>query len=266
MADASFELDGQGPLYEQIRKAIARKITGREWRPGYRIPFENEMTAALGVSRMTVNRAINALVADGLIVRRRKAGSFVAEQSTLDAPLTILSAEAEARASGAVYRYELLSRSVFPAGRDVMTAERFGLNASLVRIEARHMADGKPMMAERRWINLDVVPAAVAEEFTTVAPGAWLLKHMPWSEAEHVISAHAADGSLARRLEMEAGAPCLRIERRTWIGDATITFAQLDYPGATKKLVGRFQPAAGVPEISTVDESKPQDTPISPPT
>ncbi len=57
MADGLLDLDGQGPLYEQIRRAIARKITGREWRPGYRIPFENEITAALGVSRMTVNRA-----------------------------------------------------------------------------------------------------------------------------------------------------------------------------------------------------------------
>lgn len=245
MADASFELDGQGPLYEQIRKAIARKITGREWRPGHRIPFENEMTAALGVSRMTVNRAINALVADGLIVRRRKAGSFVAEQSTLDAPLTILSAEAEARANGAIYRYELLTRSVFPAGRDVMTAERFGAETKMLRIEARHMADGKPMMAERRWINLDVVPAAADEDFKTVAPGAWLLKHMPWSEAEHVISAHAADGELARRLKMDAGAPCLRIERRTWIGDGTITFVELNYPGYSKRLIGRFQPLVG---------------------
>lgn len=245
MADASFELDGRGPLYEQIRKAIARKITNREWRPGHRIPFENEMTAALGVSRMTVNRAINALVADGLIVRRRKAGSFVAEQSALDAPLTILSAEAEARATGATYRYELLSRSAFSAGQDALAADRFGAHASLVQIEARHMADGRPMLVERRWINLDVVPAAADEAFETVAPGAWLLKHMPWSEAEHVISAHVADGALARRLEIACGAPCLRIERRTWIGDATITFVELDYPGATKRLVGRFQPAAG---------------------
>lgn len=245
MAEASFELDGQGPLYEQIRKAIARKITGREWRPGHRIPFENELTAALGVSRMTVNRAINALVADGLIVRRRKAGSFVAEQSTLDAPLTILSAEAEAHASGATYRYELLARSVFSTDQDAISAERFGPDTRLVRIEARHMADGKPMMLERRWINLDVVPAAADEGFTSIAPGAWLLKHIPWTEAEHVISAHSAGGELARQLEIASGAPCLRIERKTWIDDSTITFVQLNYPGESKRLIGRFQPSTG---------------------
>ena len=107
------------------------------------------------------------------------------------------------------------------------------------------MANGQPMMAERRWINLDVVPAAANEDFKTIAPGAWLLKHMPWSEAEHVISALAADGDLARHLEIASGAPCLRIERRTWIGDATITFVELNYPGDSKKLVGRFQPLTG---------------------
>lgn len=244
MADASFELDGQGPLYEQIRKAIAQKITGREWRPGHRIPFENDITAELGVSRMTVNRAINALVTDGLIVRRRKAGSFVAEQSAVDAPLKILSAEAEAHAGGTSYSYQLLNRAVRSANQASIAGDPFDRDTRLVCIEARHMADGQPMMAERRWINLDVVPAAGNENFESVAPGEWLLKHVPWSEAEHVISAVAADDLLADRLEIESGAPCLNIERRTWIGESTITFVELTYPGKSKKLVGRFQPAA----------------------
>jgi GntR family histidine utilization transcriptional repressor len=242
LTDRLLDLDGQGPLYRQIRRAIARKITHREWRPGHRIPFENELTASLGVSRMTVNRAIDALAAEGLIVRRRKAGSFVAEQQTLDAPLTILSAEAEARAAGAEYVYERLSRTVEATPRELVETGAFPHGASLVRIRARHLADGRPMMAELRWINLDVVPAAAGEPFETIAPGAWLLDHMPWSDAEHVITATAADDEIAEQLATRPGAACLRIQRRTWSGDANVTLVQLTYPGESKRLVGRFQP------------------------
>ena len=58
MPEAVLKLDGSGPLYDQIRRAITRKITRRDWRPGDRIPFENELCRALNVSRMTVNKQL----------------------------------------------------------------------------------------------------------------------------------------------------------------------------------------------------------------
>ena len=54
LPDLALTLDGDGPLYEQIRRAIALKITRRQWLPGDRIPFESELCSALSISRMTV--------------------------------------------------------------------------------------------------------------------------------------------------------------------------------------------------------------------
>src|SRR5580704_5603686 len=66
-------------LHERIRAEIEEQILTGAWRPGHRIPYEHELTAQFGCARMTVNKAIASLVDAGLIVRRRRVGSFVAQ-------------------------------------------------------------------------------------------------------------------------------------------------------------------------------------------
>ena len=59
-------------LHELILGEVEGRILSGEWPPGYRIPFEHELTAQYGCSRMTVNKALSALVKKGLIERRRR--------------------------------------------------------------------------------------------------------------------------------------------------------------------------------------------------
>lgn len=72
-------LPGRGAwLYKKIRADIYQAIASGTWAPGARIPFEHELMAAYGCSRMTVTKALAPLAKGGLIVRRRRAGTFVA--------------------------------------------------------------------------------------------------------------------------------------------------------------------------------------------
>lgn len=70
-------------------------------------------------------------------------------------------------------------------------------------------------MLEDRPIFLDATPEAEHADFRTQPPSAWLVAHVPWTEAEHRIAAIAADTPVARALETASGAPCLLVERRT---------------------------------------------------
>ncbi len=241
MPEPLLTLDGSGPLYDQIRRAIAQKITRRDWRPGDRVPFESELCGSLNVSRMTVNKAMQALADDGLIVRKRKAGSFVAAQENVQAPLTIARIEDEVAASGRTYGYELLSRAPAIAATELNTGK-----AKALRVLCRHLADGEPMALEERFINLRTVPQASEETFDELPPGSWLLSHVPWSEAEHAISAVAASKDVAGHLGIRPGTACLQVERRTWAEGSTVTFVRLIYPGDQRTLVGRFQPGQRV--------------------
>ena len=80
------------------------------------------------------------------------------------------------------------------------------------------MAGAQPFCLEERLINLAAVPEAETAEFADTPPGLWLLQWVPWSEAEHVISAAPASPAEAETLGVAPGAACLEIVRRTWSG------------------------------------------------
>ena len=248
MTEALLQLDGEGPLHEQIRKVFARKISARELKPGDRLPFEHELTDALNISRMTISRALQALADEGLIVRKRKAGSFVAEQVSHHTPMTIGVPREDIQAAGMTYRYELLSTvgtsAALPGNERGVQAEKM----KILHLTCRHLADETPMVMERRWINLEAIPKVSVSVFNDTPPGEWLLSHVAWNEAEHVISAVAADRESALHLEVDEGTACLKLDRRTWSGSATVTHVTLIYPGDRKSFVGRFQPAGLDPE------------------
>src|SRR5882672_5413759 len=65
--------------YEQVKAFIRQKLRSGEWKPGDRIPSENDLVKVLGISRMTVNRALRELSEQGALVRRGGVGTFVAE-------------------------------------------------------------------------------------------------------------------------------------------------------------------------------------------
>jgi GntR family transcriptional regulator len=66
------------PLYVQIRDLLVASLEAHEWRPGEAIPSEQVLAARFGVSQGTVRKAIDALAADNLVVRRQGKGTFVA--------------------------------------------------------------------------------------------------------------------------------------------------------------------------------------------
>lgn len=232
-------------LAARIRAAIEGPIRAGDWPPGTRIPFEHELVARFGCSRMTVNKVLSALAAEGLIARRRRAGSVVAAPSGDRALLEVQDLAEAARREGRAYTHRILSRRTAPAG--AREAARLGIapGAPLLHLATLHLTDSVADALERRVILLDTVPEAAGERFADVPPGTWLLARVPWTEAEHAVAAVAADAALASRLGIAAGAPCLVLERRTWQGARLVTEARLHYPGERHRLVGRFRPGLG---------------------
>jgi GntR family transcriptional regulator len=77
------------PKYVALRDAVVDAVTSGDWRPGARLPAESEWSGALSLSLGTVQRALRLLADDGVIVRRRKHGTFIAQGSAgrMRAPL-----------------------------------------------------------------------------------------------------------------------------------------------------------------------------------
>ncbi|CCE10409.1 histidine utilization repressor, transcriptional regulatory protein GntR family [Bradyrhizobium sp. STM 3843] len=235
------ESSGRPTLYKQIRLDIERRILTGEWPPGHRIPFEHEIMARYRCSRMTVNKALSELAQADLIERRRRAGTFVRRPQYLSAVLKTPDIRAEITTLGRAYGYELISRARRSANAG--DRERLGVKGArkVIAITCRHNADGVPFALEDRLIDLEAVPGAASADFAADPPGSWLLHHVPWTEAEHAISAIVADKPTAGALDIATGAACLVIERHTWRKARPITAVRLIYPGESHRLVARFK-------------------------
>jgi GntR family transcriptional regulator len=74
--DASFSYK---PLYVQVKDSLVRRLIDGAWQPGQLIPSEMELAREIGVSQGTIRKALDAMAADHLLVRRQGRGTYVAE-------------------------------------------------------------------------------------------------------------------------------------------------------------------------------------------
>lgn len=241
-ASTSYTLDGNGPLYRQINRAIAQPILRGHITPGTRLPSEYAFTELFNTSRMTVNRALQMLADDGLVTRRRRSGTFVAPQVTEHSVLELRDIVDEVEAKGERYGYQLLERQ--STRSDEQLAAKLGIaeNTELLYLRCLHFANDQPLLIEDRYINAQTVPTALDETFREIPPGRWLLDNVPWSHAEHVVSALNATEQLASDLVIPEGTACLSVERTTWQEGVGLTYVTLIYPGDKHRLIGSFTP------------------------
>ncbi|MGX7707449.1 histidine utilization repressor [Methylobacterium sp. Gmos1] len=230
-------------LHQQILSELQGHILSGRWPPGHRIPFEHELTAQFGCSRMTVNKVLTQLAAAGLIERRRKVGSFVRQPHSQSAVLEIPEIRSEVEALGLPYRFVLLRRRRRRSTRADRDALGLDAPAPVLALTGRHEAGPRPFCLEERLIHLAAVPDAEAQDFSVEPPGAWLVHHVPWSAAEHRIRARSADTELAAAMACPVGTPCLVVERRTWSAGRAVTTVRLTYPGEAHEFVARFAPS-----------------------
>ncbi|ATC24405.1 histidine utilization repressor [Caulobacter vibrioides] len=234
-------------LHGRIKADIADKIVSGAWPPGHRIPAEHELMRRYGCSRMTVSKALSKLVDGGLIIRRKRMGSFVSRPRIHSAVLNIPDIQAEVRARGQTYAYRLLSRRTRPVTRRQALEFDLPETCEVLLLRCLHSANERPFALEERLISLDAVPEAQGVEFSLMPPGTWLLRTVPWTEAEHRISAVRPTKAVAQALETDQAGACLRLDRRTWRLGAGVTHVSLLFPGDAFDLVARFTPTAPLP-------------------
>lgn len=98
-----------------------------------------------------------------------------------------------------------------------------------------HFENDRPVQLEDRFVNPAAAPAFLDQDFGKVTTGGYLLDTVPYSQAEHHISALPSTQRLHDYLELADGEPVLLLERHTFAGKLPVTTVKLYHPG------GRFQ-------------------------
>src|SRR6478735_10036704 len=79
----------KGPAYGQVKSFIRTRVASGDWKPGDPVPSESALMEQFGISRMTVNRALRELAAEGLVTRIQGSGTKVAQLHRISSKLVI---------------------------------------------------------------------------------------------------------------------------------------------------------------------------------
>jgi GntR family transcriptional regulator len=225
--------------YLRLRRAIRNVIQHRDIEPGQTLPSERDLSQVLGLSRVTVRKAISGLVEEGLLTQRHGAGTFVAER--IIKPMSRLTSFTEdLRARGLHPRSEFFERSV----GEVTPEESMALNLSpgvlVARLHRVRYAEDEPLAIER-----SVVPASVLPDPHEVHDSLYeaLEKYncRPVRALQR-LRAVLLGARQARLLHVSAGSAGLHIERRGFLDDGRVVeFTTSWYRGDIYDFVAELQ-------------------------
>jgi GntR family transcriptional regulator, histidine utilization repressor len=232
------------PLYQQVKEYIVGKINSGIIQPGMRVESEAELVASLNVSRMTVNRALRELAAEGEINRIQGKGTFVAEKKPQSALLEIKSIATEIRERGGSYSCTVHLLEKEKAKPSIAASMGLAPYSEVFHSIIVHKDNNIPIQLGCRYVNPQVAPDFLAQDFTKRTVSDYLLDLAPVSAAEHVVEALIPDSWIRDLLEINASEPCLALYRKTWVDGKIATQSTFYYPGSRYTLGGKFVPSS----------------------
>ncbi|MBJ7550211.1 histidine utilization repressor [Marinomonas ostreistagni] len=232
--------DTPAPIYARLKQAITQKVTTGEWQANQRVPSEAEIVKALNVSRMTVNRALRELTAEGLLTRQQGLGTFVAQKKAHSALFEVHNIAEEVASRGGQYHAKQLQLTKSKASVEEAINLGMRTNQEIFRSVILHFEDNQPIQLEERVVNATLAPEYGEQDFTQETPYVYLMKAAPMTEGEHLVEAVLPNARECELLDINDHEPCLQIKRRTWSGDQIVTAARLLHPGNRFQLFGHF--------------------------
>jgi GntR family transcriptional regulator len=134
--------------------------------PGDAIPAERQLSIDFGVSRLTVRAALDDLVREGYLARRRGAGTFVNEPKVAKG-LTISSFSDDMRERGMQPGSRTLDLRVVPAGARLGRILHVSPSEPVVAVKRLRLADEEAMAIELLHVRQSMVPGLTAEDLET---------------------------------------------------------------------------------------------------
>ena len=209
----------------EVRAEIMRRIAERQYEAGALIPTEEALAEEFGCARATVNRALTSLAERGVVARRRRIGTRVAEsmnRGPAHVQVPVLRHIVEAR--GQSFSFEYRGTSGATPSRQIRERLFLSKPDDLREHVTIFRADGELLCAERRWLDHSAVPALTEEILQQVSLNEWLAENAGLTQLERHLSARCAGEVNAERLlGCPADAPVLTYLSCVWVGPRPIS-------------------------------------------
>lgn len=229
--------DSPIPIYFQIQKYIREQIKKNEWSVGGAIPSERMLSEQFEVSRMTIRQAVQGLVDEGVLTRRRGSGTFVSNEKVEQQLKGITSFTKLMELRGMQASSKIISFLKRKSSLIEAKHLEIGQVTDVLQIERIRLGNETPIA-----IETTIIPWSFAEGITEEDMQRSLYEYIEGEkgliigEGRQSIEAISADKQTASLLDVPMGSPILLIERVTTLKNGTpFEYVRSHYAGSRFK-------------------------------
>lgn len=145
--------NAQLPLYKQMKEIIKNKIASEEYKVSDKIPTEPELRELFGVSRVTVRKAIEELVAEGYLVKKQGKGTFVSHKKVSRKIEYVSGFTDSCLQNGFVPSSIVLECKVIPASEEIARQLQIAVGEDVIFTKRKRFADKTPILLENNYFS-----------------------------------------------------------------------------------------------------------------
>ncbi len=214
-AQASIDRSSHVPYYLQLKEALMEGIQDGDWGPGDLIPSEAELGESYGVSRTVVRQALNEMTYEGLVVRQKGRGTFVAQPKISSRGL-VQSLEGfygDMAERGVSVATRVLDQVLEPANPDVAANLELEPMAPVVKLVRLRFVEEEPIVLVNSFLPYEMCRDVIKADFERGSLYAFLETEcgLTIGRGWRRIEATSADDQTAAHLQVDVGAPLIRL-------------------------------------------------------
>jgi GntR family transcriptional regulator len=211
------------PFYIQLKQALGEAIDNGVWHAGDRVPSEAALCNMFGVSRTVVRQALNDMSNEGLVVREKGKGTFVAEPKISSSSLvhSLVGFYEDMEERGLAPSTQVLEQKIVPASPKLADTLALETEAPLIKLIRLRFVQDEPIVLVTSYLPYDLCPRLIEADLRQQSLYAFLKREYGLSVArgQRFIDAVVANEQEANLLQTEKGAPLLRLESVSYLED-----------------------------------------------
>lgn len=203
------------PYYVQLKEAIREQIERGHWRQGDLLPSEPELCNLFNVSRTVVRQALLELEYEGLIVRERGKGTFVAAPKISESLVQRLTGFYQDMVGlGHTPVTKVLKQELVPATHKIATRLQVEIGSSVIQIDRLRFINDEPIVLVTTYLPYSICPSVLKAQLSHQSLYSYLEKEcgLYLVRGRRVIEAVPANEYEALLLEIDKGAPLIKLE------------------------------------------------------
>ncbi len=212
------------PYYVQVKDVLRARIKNGMWRSGDRLPSEAELCEMFGVSRTVIRQALQDMIHEGLIKRRKGKGSFVAPNKISEQLVQKLTGfYQDMIEQGLEPTTHVLEQAVVPAEDEIAGHLGIAPGESVIKIVRLRSVQSTPIVLVTTFLPYALCPQLSEDDLSNQSLYALLENRygLTIARGRRTIQAVLAEGQEAKLLEVQKGAPLFRLDSLSTLSDGT---------------------------------------------